>query len=115
MSSLTILVVAVFIGLPLWWKTTEVYRCPLPYSEIEALAGQQVKGEHEREREREGEREREREREKEKERERERGRATVLQVPPVLLYTVSVAVLWSQGEEPALVAKLQQNLPNRTG
>lgn len=42
-SSLSILVVAVFIGLPLWWKTTEVYRCPLPYSEIEALAGQQVK------------------------------------------------------------------------
>lgn len=25
------------IGLPLWWKTTDVYRVPLPYSRIAAL------------------------------------------------------------------------------
>ena len=41
-SSLSILCVAVLVGLPLWWKTTEVYRCPLPYSEIQSLALQQV-------------------------------------------------------------------------
>ena len=33
---------AVFIGLPVWWKTTEVYRCPLPYKEINELAEHQV-------------------------------------------------------------------------
>ena len=41
-SSLSILCVAVLVGLPLWWKTTEVYRCPLPYSEIQSLSHQQV-------------------------------------------------------------------------
>ena len=51
-SSLCVLVVAVFIGLPLWWKTTEVPRAPLPYAEIEALAEQQAR-ERERERVRE--------------------------------------------------------------
>ena len=30
--------VCVIIGLPLWWKTTEVYRVSLPYSDIEELA-----------------------------------------------------------------------------
>lgn len=25
------------IGVPMWWKTTEVYRVPLPYAEIESL------------------------------------------------------------------------------
>ena len=41
-SALAILFVAIFIGLPIWWKTTEVYRCPLPYKEISELAHQQV-------------------------------------------------------------------------
>lgn len=41
-SALAILFVAIFIGLPIWWKTTEVYRCPLPYKEINELAHQQV-------------------------------------------------------------------------
>ena len=41
-SSLSVLTVAVLVGLPLWWKTTEVYRSPLPYSDIQNLAGQQV-------------------------------------------------------------------------
>ena len=41
-SSLSVLAVAVLVGLPLWWKTTEVYRSPLPYSDIQNLAGQQV-------------------------------------------------------------------------
>ena len=41
-SSLSVLCVAVLVGLPLWWKTTEVYRSPLPYSDIEGLSGQQV-------------------------------------------------------------------------
>ncbi|XP_069683309.1 GPI transamidase component PIG-S [Periplaneta americana] len=30
-------VILIVIGLPLWWKTTEVYRVPLPYSRIGAL------------------------------------------------------------------------------
>lgn len=30
-------VVLIVIGLPLWWKTTEVYRVSLPYSRIAAL------------------------------------------------------------------------------
>jgi len=34
--------VCIVIGLPLWWKTTEVYRVQLPYSEIELLQGQKV-------------------------------------------------------------------------
>ncbi|CAI8047227.1 GPI transamidase component PIG-S [Geodia barretti] len=41
-SSLSVLTVAVLVGLPLWWKTTEVYRSPLPYSDIQNLAGQQA-------------------------------------------------------------------------
>ncbi|KAK3602026.1 hypothetical protein CHS0354_013067, partial [Potamilus streckersoni] len=31
-------VVCLVIGLPLWWKTTEVYRVSLPYSDIDQLA-----------------------------------------------------------------------------
>lgn len=42
-SALSILAVALFIGLPVWWKTTEVYRCPLPYKEINDLSYHQVK------------------------------------------------------------------------
>ena len=34
---LSIICVFVFVGLPLWWKTTEVYRSPLPYNEIQLL------------------------------------------------------------------------------
>jgi len=30
-------VVLIVIGLPLWWKTTQVYRVSLPYSRIAAL------------------------------------------------------------------------------
>ena len=41
-SSLCILAVSVFVGLPVWWKSTEVYRCPLPYKEIEKLAATPV-------------------------------------------------------------------------
>ena len=41
-SALAILFVAIFIGFPIWWKTTEVYRCPLPFKEIGELAHQQV-------------------------------------------------------------------------
>ncbi len=41
-SSLSILVVTLFIGVPIWWKTTEVYRCPLPYNEIEKLRNMHV-------------------------------------------------------------------------
>lgn len=35
--------VAILLGLPLWWKTTETYRAPLPYSEISALNALQVR------------------------------------------------------------------------
>ncbi len=41
-SSLCILAVSVLVGLPVWWKTTEVYRRPLPYSEIEKLGATTV-------------------------------------------------------------------------
>ena len=41
-SALAILFVAIFIGLPVWWKTTEVYRRPLPYKEIGELARHRV-------------------------------------------------------------------------
>ena len=34
--------VCIVIGLPLWWKTTEVYRVPLPYQDIATLAKAQV-------------------------------------------------------------------------
>lgn len=35
--------VAIVLGLPLWWKTTETYRASLPYSEISGLNSLQVK------------------------------------------------------------------------
>lgn len=41
-SSLSILVVSLFVGVPIWWKTTEVYRCPLPYKEISGLGNKHV-------------------------------------------------------------------------
>jgi Phosphatidylinositol-glycan biosynthesis class S protein len=31
-------------GLPLWWKTTEVYRVSLPYDKINALQPQETQG-----------------------------------------------------------------------
>lgn len=34
--------VAIVLGLPLWWKTTETYRASLPYSEISGLNALQV-------------------------------------------------------------------------
>ncbi|XP_065076365.1 GPI transamidase component PIG-S-like isoform X1 [Ochlerotatus camptorhynchus] len=36
-ATLAFVVVIIVIGVPMWWKTTEVYRVPLPYSEIESL------------------------------------------------------------------------------
>ncbi len=41
-SSLSILAVCLFVGVPIWWKTTEVYRCPLPYDEIGDLRDNHV-------------------------------------------------------------------------
>ncbi|XP_048221483.1 GPI transamidase component PIG-S [Perognathus longimembris pacificus] len=35
--------VAIPLGLPLWWKTTETYRAPLPYSEISGLNALQLR------------------------------------------------------------------------
>ena len=35
--SLSVGLIFIFIGLPLWWNTTKVYRAPLPYHEIEKL------------------------------------------------------------------------------
>uniref|UniRef100_A0ABI7ZIN8 Phosphatidylinositol glycan anchor biosynthesis class S n=1 Tax=Felis catus TaxID=9685 RepID=A0ABI7ZIN8_FELCA len=35
--------VAIVLGLPLWWKTTETYRAPLPYSEISGLNALQLR------------------------------------------------------------------------
>ena len=42
LALLSYVIVAVFIGVPLWWKTTEVYRSPLPYTQINELANKQV-------------------------------------------------------------------------
>ncbi|XP_058467309.1 GPI transamidase component PIG-S-like isoform X1 [Malaya genurostris] len=36
-ATLAFIVVIIVIGVPMWWKTTEVYRVQLPYAEIEAL------------------------------------------------------------------------------
>nr|KAF6289686.1 phosphatidylinositol glycan anchor biosynthesis class S [Pipistrellus kuhlii] len=35
--------VAILLGLPLWWKTTETYRASLPYSEISGLNALQLR------------------------------------------------------------------------
>lgn len=37
LSSLAFAFIIVVIGFPMWWKTTEVYRVPLPYDLINAL------------------------------------------------------------------------------
>lgn len=36
-SALSFCIMLVLVGIPLWWKTTEVYRVSLPYSEMETL------------------------------------------------------------------------------
>lgn len=42
----------VLLGLPFWWKTTEVYRANLPFSEIDAWQNKQVTLVQQRERKR---------------------------------------------------------------
>lgn len=42
LAALSVGAIAILVVLPLWWKTTEVYRAPLPYTEIEELSHQQV-------------------------------------------------------------------------
>lgn len=34
--------ICLIIGIPLWWKTTEVYRVNLPYSDIADLSNTKV-------------------------------------------------------------------------
>nr|XP_015222819.1 PREDICTED: GPI transamidase component PIG-S [Lepisosteus oculatus] len=41
-AALSIAAVAIVIGIPLWWKTTETYRAGLPYSQISQLDSLQV-------------------------------------------------------------------------
>lgn len=41
-SSLSFVLIFLFIGLPVWWKATTVYRVSLPYSEIEALSSKKI-------------------------------------------------------------------------
>ncbi|NXP37645.1 PIGS transamidase, partial [Leiothrix lutea] len=41
-AALSFATIAVVLGLPLWWKTTETYRAALPYSDIDGLAQQPV-------------------------------------------------------------------------
>ena len=35
--SLSVGLIFIFFGIPLWWNTTKVYRASLPYDEIEKL------------------------------------------------------------------------------
>ncbi|KAH7955779.1 hypothetical protein HPB52_003851 [Rhipicephalus sanguineus] len=37
-ASISFILMFVFVGLPVWWKTTTVYRVNLPYDEIETLS-----------------------------------------------------------------------------
>lgn len=37
-AALSIGLICLLVGVPIWWKTTEIYRVPLPYHEISALA-----------------------------------------------------------------------------
>lgn len=41
-AALSFATMAIVVGLPLWWKTTETYRASLPYSEIAELDTLQV-------------------------------------------------------------------------
>lgn len=34
--------IVILFGLPLWWKTTEVYRAQLPFAEIEEWSNWEV-------------------------------------------------------------------------
>lgn len=36
-ASISFILLILVLGLPMWWKTTEVYRVQLPYTEIEQL------------------------------------------------------------------------------
>jgi hypothetical protein len=40
-SFLSITSICVLVGVPIWWKTTEVYRSPLPYEQINELKTQE--------------------------------------------------------------------------
>lgn len=42
-ATLAFIVVIIVIGVPMWWKTTEVYRVSLPYAEIESLDDTPIK------------------------------------------------------------------------
>lgn len=41
-AALSFATIAVVLGLPLWWKTTETYRAALPYTDIDGLSQQPV-------------------------------------------------------------------------
>lgn len=41
--SLSVGLIFILIGIPLWWNTTKVYRASLPYSEIEQLNSLKVR------------------------------------------------------------------------
>lgn len=41
-AALGVGIVCLVIGLPLWWKTTEIYRVQLPYSDINKLSQNRV-------------------------------------------------------------------------
>lgn len=36
-ASISFILLILVLGLPMWWKTTQVYRVELPYKEIESL------------------------------------------------------------------------------
>ncbi|XP_049284416.1 GPI transamidase component PIG-S-like isoform X1 [Anopheles funestus] len=42
-ATIAFIVIIIVIGVPMWWKTTEVYRVSLPYSEIRALNDEPIK------------------------------------------------------------------------
>jgi len=42
-STIAFIIVILVIGVPMWWKTTEVYRVTLPYEEIQNLSNRPIK------------------------------------------------------------------------
>lgn len=42
-ASISFILLILVVGLPMWWKTTEVYRMKLPYNEIESLTKVPIK------------------------------------------------------------------------
>ena len=44
--SLSVGLIFICIGIPLWWNTTKVYRAALPYDEIEELNQLKVRSLH---------------------------------------------------------------------